>query len=89
VIAMAERCAQEAAALDREAAQYLHTKLRDLFTQRERMLEASEHEQALDLAFLRKPMTPGPRGPQPAAPLGTRFRTNFDGWVHMLLGKKV
>jgi hypothetical protein len=82
---LAARSAEEAVALDREALALLDTKLRALFVERERMAEASQHDQALDLAFLRVPMSPGPRGPQVAAPLVTSYRNDFRAWVQVLL----
>jgi len=84
---VAQRCAAEAAALDREAQTLIETKLYALFAERERMAEASQHDQALDVAFLRVPMTPGPRGPQAAPPLVTRYGKDFAGWMQMLLSK--
>lgn len=82
---VARRCAEEAAALDREAALLLDTKLRSLFVERERMAEHARGEQVTDAAFRRVPVTPGPRGPQVAAPLVRRYGDDFRAWVQHIL----
>lgn len=82
---VARRCAEEAAALDREAVMLLDTKLRALFVERERMAEHARAEQTTDIAYRRVPVTPGPRGPQVAAPLVRRYGGDFRAYVQTLL----
>jgi len=84
---MAQRCAEEAAALDREALALVDTKLRALFAERERMAEHARDEQVTDTAMRRVPVVTSPRGPQVAAPLVTRYGSDFRAYVQMILEK--
>lgn len=82
---VAQRCAEEAAALDREALALVDTQLRKLFSERERMAEHARDEQITDTALRRTTVSPGPRGIEVAPALVVRYGSDFRGWVQMLL----
>jgi hypothetical protein len=51
------------------------------------MAEHARDEQITDVALRRVPVTPGPRGPQAAAPLVVRYGTDIKGYVLSLCDK--